>query len=256
MSGSLLLLCLLAIGVVAYWLGRLRANAIAGPKLSSMHSRPSYHGGYVAVWSLLPALLLLAIWLSASPSIVQSSVRGTFPAEVLAAPQAQQNLEFGMITSIARGLTIMSAENAQALISGTGDARALLSASGVPLAGDPQPYLVPAAAELNRLTSISHWTMTAVVIALSLAGLFVALRAVAPKLRARNRVERVILGSLIAASSIAILTTVGIIFSMFGEAVRFFTVVPAHEFFFGTVWDPRFAAAGAAEHSEGQFGLF
>lgn len=254
MSGSVLLLCLLAIGVVAYWLGRMRANALAGSKLSSMHSRPSYHGGYASVWAVLPALLLLAVWVSASPSIVESSVRAGFPQDVLAEPQSTQNLEFGMIRSIARGLDLLPAADAQAVVDGTGDARALLATRGVPLAGDPKPYMMEAAVELNSFTATSQWAMTAVVLAVSFAGLFFALRAISPKLRARNRVERVILGSLIAASSVAILTTVGIIASMLGEASHFFTMVPAHEFFFGTVWDPRFAAAGAS-NSEGQFGL-
>lgn len=254
MSGSVLLLCVLALGVAAYWLGRLRAIAIAGPKLSNMHSRPSYYGGYVAVWTTLPALFVMAIWLAASPSVIQTAVRGGFPAEVLAEPMPTQNLEYGMIGSIARGLTLLSPEDARALVDGSGDARALLSAKGVPLADTPKPYMLPAAVELNSLSSKSRWGMTAVVLVLAVAGLFFSLRRIEPQLRARNRVERVVLGSLIAASSIAIFTTIGIIASMVGEASHFFTRVPAYEFFFGTVWDPRFAAAGTVG-SEGQFGL-
>lgn len=254
MSGSVLLLCLLAIGIVAYWLGRMRANALAGAKLSSMHSRPSYHGGYTAVWAVLPALLMLAIWVSVSPTLIEATVTRAFPQDVLASAQATQNLEFGMIRSIARGLLSLNSGDVATLVNGTGDARAILAAKGVPLAGEPQPYMVTAALELNRLTSISQWLMTVAVLAVSLGGLFFSLKAIVPKLRARNRVERVILGGLIAASSVAILTTIGIIASMLGEASHFFTMVPAHEFFFGTVWDPRFAAAGAG-NSEGQFGL-
>lgn len=254
MSGSVLLLCLLAIGVVAYWLGRLRANALAGPKLSSLHSRPSHHGGYVAVWSVLPALLLLAVWVSASPALVESKVRGAFPAEVLAAPQATQNLEYNMIRSLARGLTLLSPSDAASLVDGSGDVRALLSQKGVPIAGEPKPYMIPAAVELNRLSTISRWAMTGAVFLVSAVGFVLSLRAIAPRLRARNRVEQVVLGGLILASSVAILTTVGIVASMVGEAARFFSMVPAHDFFFGTVWDPRFAAAGSGS-SEGQFGL-
>jgi hypothetical protein len=40
---------------------------------------------------------------------------------------------------------------------------------------------------------------------------------------------------------------------MLSEAIRFFAGVPAADFFFGTVWDPRFAGAGSS--SFGQFGL-
>ena len=59
---------------------------------------------------------------------------------------------------------------------------------------------------------------------------------------------------LLAASTIAILTTIGIVLSMLFQSINFFERVPAPGFFFGTVWDPRFAAAGAGA-TEGQFGL-
>ena len=63
-----------------------------------------------------------------------------------------------------------------------------------------------------------------------------------------------VLWSLLAASTVAVLTTVGIILSMLGETIHFFSDVNPLTFFFGTVWDPRFAAAGSSG-SEGQFGL-
>ena len=56
------------------------------------------------------------------------------------------------------------------------------------------------------------------------------------------------------ASSIAILTTAGIVLSVLSESIAFFKSVPILSFLFGTVWDPRFSAAGA-EASAGQFGL-
>jgi phosphate transport system permease protein len=61
-----------------------------------------------------------------------------------------------------------------------------------------------------------------------------------PDFRARNRVEAVVMGVLIAASSIAILTTVGIIWSMLSESLNFFRQYPASEFFFGLTWSPNF----------------
>ncbi|MGO8344911.1 phosphate ABC transporter permease subunit PstC, partial [Rhizobium ruizarguesonis] len=85
---------------------------------------------------------------------------------------------------------------------------------------------------------MSRIAMTVIVFALAVAGAFYALSSIAPRFRARNRVERVMLWGLLLASSIAILTTIGIVFSMLSEAARFFAAVPAMDFFFGTVWDP------------------
>ncbi|WHA40963.1 phosphate ABC transporter permease subunit PstC [Agrobacterium larrymoorei] len=254
MNTSLLLAILALIGIASYVLGTRRAVALAGGRPSSMHSRAGYHGSYVLVWAIIPSALILALWLVISPMIVTSSVRAGFPEEIKAQPEAQQSLTYGMVGSIARGLDRLSSEEYAQVKADPATTRALLATKGVAIAGDPEPYMVEAAETLNTLTATSRLAMVAVVLLAALGGAFYALRGIAPRFRARNTVEKVILGALLVASSIAILTTIGIVLSMLTEAIQFFNMVPAHEFFFGTVWDPRFAAAGSTD-SSGQFGL-
>ena len=253
MSTSLILVCLLIAGAGAYALASSRAVSLAGARLSSLHSRPGYYGAYAAIAAMLPAVLVLAVWLVASPAIIESSVRGGFPPEVQAQPEAQQNLSYGMVSAIARGLPLLSADEVAEVSANPAALRDRLAVKGVPLAGDAAPWMIDSATTLNAKTGASRLWMSLAVLVLAAAGAFYGLRAVAPRFRARNSVERVILWALVAASSVAILTTVGIVLSMLTEAVHFFRAVPAWEFFFGTVWDPRFAGAGAA--SAGQFGL-
>ncbi|NJR14033.1 MAG: phosphate ABC transporter permease subunit PstC [Phyllobacteriaceae bacterium] len=50
----------------------------------------------------------------------------------------------------------------------------------------------------------------------------------------------VVLALLVLASTIAILTTVGIVLSMLSESIRFFTMYPVEDFFFGLTWSPNF----------------
>ena len=254
MSISLLLLIVAGIGVAGYLLGSWRATALAGGRLSSLHSRPGYYGAFVAVWSILPATVLLLVWAVASPIYIGSTVRAGFPEEVKVTSQAEQNLSYNMIGALSRGLTVLSPDEREALFRDASSARAVLGAKGVPLAADPAPYMLNAADDLNRMTATSGIFLTILVVAVALAGAFLSWRAIAPRFRARNRVEGVMLAGLIGASSIAILTTIGIVASMATEAIHFFNMVPAWEFFFGTTWDPRFAAAGATD-SSGQFGL-
>lgn len=255
MSTSILLLLVLAIGVVAYVLASARANALAGGKPSNLHSRYGYHGAFAAICAILPAILLMAVWSLATPAVVENRVRASFPEDVKALPEATINLNYGMVTAIARGMGGLDAEERSRLVAmPAADARALLADRGVPLADDPQPYMVKAAAEVLDLSATNRLILTIAALVISAAGAFFGLRAVAPRFRARNRVESIILVSLIMASSIAILTTVGIVLSMLTEATHFFRMVPAWEFFFGTVWDPRFASAGTSD-SSGQFGL-
>ncbi|TCU17975.1 phosphate ABC transporter permease subunit PstC [Rhizobium sullae] len=253
MSTSIILLCLVVLGALAYVAARSRAMALAGGKPSALHSRPGYYGAYAAIWSTLPALIILCIWLAASPGIVESAVRDAFPDDVKAKTAAEQDLSYSMVATIARGMNLLTSDEISALGSDTAAIQAKLNGKGVPLAGEPQPFMIDAAKTLNAKAAGSRMIMTAVVFVLAVGGAFYALRGIAPRFRARNRVERVMLWALLVASSIAILTTVGIVFSMLSEAIRFFATVPATDFFFGTVWDPRFAGAGGS--SFGQFGL-
>ena len=71
--------------------------------------------------------------------------------------------------------------------------------------------------------------------------------------RARNAVEKLIMIGLIICSLIAIITTIGIIFSVIFESIRFFKLVPIFEFLTGLTWNPEFE--GAARAGSGQAGL-
>ena len=84
-----------------------------------------------------------------------------------------------------------------------------------------------------------------------------AVRSIHPKLRARVFVERLVLGVLLTASSISILTTLGIVLSVLYESVLFFRDVPVWGFLFGTTWnpDPAFMeGAGREAAGEALFG--
>ncbi len=58
--------------------------------------------------------------------------------------------------------------------------------------------------------------------------------------------SKVIRALLIAAASIAILTTLGIVLSLVFNTIEFFRLYPASEFFFGTSWAPSFSGRGGA----------
>lgn len=67
-------------------------------------------------------------------------------------------------------------------------------------------------------------------------------------------VERLIMGSLIACSTVAVLTTVGIVLSLVFESVRFFQIVPLHDFLFGLHWSPQTAIRADQVGGSGAFG--
>ncbi len=84
------------------------------------------------------------------------------------------------------------------------------------------------------------WFFTLVVIGLAVTGLALSLISIKQESRARTYAERWILGLLIFASTIAIMTTVGIVFSMLFETFNFFGQYDWRDFFLSTNWSPNF----------------
>jgi phosphate transport system permease protein len=57
----------------------------------------------------------------------------------------------------------------------------------------------------------------------------------------RRRHETIIKGLLFLAATVSVVTTLGIIFSLLTETIRFFGEVPISDFLFGTEWSPLFS---------------
>jgi phosphate transport system permease protein len=82
----------------------------------------------------------------------------------------------------------------------------------------------------------------------------IAWRRIVPGFRARNTVEKAIEYLFIAASLVAILTTIGIFVSVLFEAIRFFQQVSVFDFLFGLEWSPQTAIRADQVGSSGAFG--
>ncbi|MCB1348321.1 MAG: phosphate ABC transporter permease subunit PstC, partial [Maritimibacter sp.] len=88
--------------------------------------------------------------------------------------------------------------------------------------------------------------MTAVVLLLAVAGFGLSYAQTNGQMRARNRVETGMLWLLIAAATVAILTTVGIVLSLLFNTIEFFRLYPARDFFLSLEWSPSFSGRGGS----------
>lgn len=255
MSTTILVLIILALGVVGWVLGNWRARTSVNGKTSALHSRPGYYGAYVLLWTTLPALLLLILWSAISPTVVSSMVSSRLPETVLAGPEQTRALTMSTIGMIEKGLSRLSSKELDKTADPATDVKALLLSKGVPLAVNPEPFAVDAARFQLAVKNSSQLLLTASALGLSLFCMAFGFFQVGPKLRSRNAVESVALAGLLGCSMVAILTTLGIVLSMLFESIHFFSMVPITDFLFGTVWDPRFSAAGTTNEAGGQFGL-
>ncbi|CUH83183.1 phosphate ABC transporter permease subunit PstC [Thalassovita mediterranea] len=245
MPVSWLVLLLIGLSVIGYILGRQRALASAGGDSRALHSLPNFYGMNVAMSALVPAAAILGVWLLAQPSLINTTVSGSIPASAIT-EGSSLDLVMSDVKRVAEGLDFavssgaMSAADARTLDAGQTDVRATLADIGVALGSDVRPEVLQAAQDYRAMASTGTMAMTIVVLLAALVGFAISYSKTNLHYRARNVVERGVLALLIGAASLAILTTVGIVFSMLFETVNFFGLHDWKDFFFGTVWAPNF----------------
>ena len=211
MTGPALLFLVLAFGLIAWAMARARAVGFASGGRERFSSLPRYHGWFVALWTVVPPLVFLFVWRFTGPALVTEAVIASPAAAALPA----HGFERAAILSEARSLAEGRAFGAFHPLS---------------------EVLAPAyAAAQSRF----DWIATAVALLLAFVAGALAFLRVRPGFAARTQVERVVMGLLLAAASVAILTTLGIVASLVFESARFFAIVPVTDFLFGTHWSPQ-----------------
>lgn len=219
---------MLLIAFGAYMAGRQRSSLFAvagGGGLARLHSLPSYHGFYVALTAVAPMLVWLIVWLFFAHRIVDAQAIAALPQAL----QPTDDLTYG-----ARLREVWTA------------------ASGKPEGLDPG--VIAAGEALNFWRVLTDWSLLVVGAALAFLGFFYGARQLSPDFRARNGVETWVKWALVACASVAVLTTVGIVFSVLFETLRFFSKVPWYEFLFGLQWSPQTAIRADQVGSSGAFG--
>ncbi|TVZ42071.1 phosphate transport system permease protein [Alteromonadaceae bacterium 2753L.S.0a.02] len=188
------------------------ASSVGGTRY--LNSLPFYYGMLSALWALIPALVLLALWKLFDTSIIEHIVLSELPDDVSLDEPSQRGLILNQIYNLMSGQ---------------------LSADAVP------GYMNDAVHRILSLTSLADWLITIlVVLAMVVLGGFSWWR-IDPQLKARAQVENVFQFILLSCSSLAILTTIGIVMSVLWESLLFFHAVPFSDFLFGLEWSPQTA---------------
>lgn len=218
------LIGLLALTALGFIYGRSCALA-AGTK-EQLHSRPAYHGAFVALAIFVPMLAILAIGTPVAETIVETRALSSFDPTI-SASDLERSATMREIRAVAEGR----------------------------YSGEPPEALRRAAISYS---SARAWSINLIVVAgfvSGLLGLAFGSRLLSSKFRARNHVERFVKVFLFVCATVAVLTTVGIIFSVLFESIRFFEKVPILEFLFGLQWSPQTAIRADQVGSSGAFGI-
>ena len=220
-------LVLFGLALAGAHLGFRRIKREKKGKSARAHSLENYHASYVALWTGLPAFLLLVMWVALQGAIIDRLLLASLPSGLLQSMSPDQvNLILSEIKNLASGHQF----------------------------GEPEAHLVAAAERYNAWVQLAGLAKLVAVAAVGLFGLAVSRSRISNEFRARQGVEQIIIGLMIACSTFAIFTTVGIVGSLIFEAYRFFEHVPLAEFLFGTRWEPQIAIRSDQVASIGAFG--
>ena len=224
----MLILLVVALGLTGWISARARAGKFVNVGRDRPHSLANYHGWYVALWVVLPALLFISVWAAVSPGLTMDAVLSDPAAKALPANPMERN----SVLSEVKGLSDGSLPGA-------------FNPASEALVG---PYK----------TASGRFAVIGLVLSLILAfaGGAYAFTRIKPDFRARTRVERVVMMSLLIASLIAILTTIGIVASLLFESARFFSMVSPLTFLTGLEWSPQSMANSGADNAFGAVPLF
>jgi phosphate transport system permease protein len=229
MQATNILILIVALGIFAFYIGRGRSLALAKPLggIRNLHSLPSYYGAHTALWCALPSLILLCLWMIFDEPLINGLVMGSISDQLADDSLATYNLQLNKISNIAEGILGRRGQDAALLI---------------------------AADYMIQLKTISQWSLTALMLCLTLIGLYLGWSKINPAFRARPMVEKVMQNLLLACACLAIFTTLGIVLSVLFESIQFFRSVPVHEFIFGLEWSPQTAIREDQVGSSGSFG--
>ena len=228
MSFPVLFGVLALLTILGYFLGRSRAMATAGGHVRNLHSLPNYYGYYIGLWCAVPGFLLLLAWMGFETSILDGMLVASLPADKQNLPAAELSLLINDVKNLSHG-DVTSREVVDVALQDAADFYA-------------------------HITSMSKMLLTGVLVVLACGGILIARQRIAPDLRARNSVEKAAMVIMIICSTIAVLTTLGIILSLLFESLRFFEKVHPIDFVFGLEWSPQTAIRKDQVGATGLFG--
>ena len=224
MAFTSLLLLLTGLAVGAFLCGRARAQALG--RAGTLHSPPDYYGYFAALCAVLPPLIVLILWAVFEERAVLALLATGLPDSLQAPSPGQVERFLDAVRQAAADLAVPA-----------------------------DPALDAASEHYLHLGRSSHWLLSGLVLLLGVTGIAAAWRIIHPAFQARHRVETAIRGVLLAASGVAVLTTVGIVVALLSEALHFFREVPVRAFLFDTAWSSPSVIRDERLGSVGRFGM-
>jgi|TARA_B100001142_G_scaffold91309_1_gene93164 phosphate transport system permease protein len=197
---------ILLLGFSSYFFGRKKALVIqSSQRLTAL---PKFYGYYLSIWCAVPALIIFALWSIFEPSIVKNLILSDYDGQILTKNELQ--LTYTKIKALALGN----------------------------YSGNITNFLDNSANKYLQIKGIADNAKIVIILSILIFSLSYAYKSIQKNNRMREPVEIFLKWLLFTASLAAVLVTIGIVFSLLFEAIRFFQAVQFFDFIFGTHWYP------------------
>lgn len=195
------------LGFTSYYFGRKKAYTIQSTK-KRLTALPQFYGYYLAIWCAIPAFIIFSLWAIFEPTIVKLLILSDYSNQGYL--DDELNLLYEKSKALSRGQ----------------------------FTGEITPFIEASAEKYLSLRSIAQSSKVVIVLSAIIASVAYAYKRISSNSRTREPVEKFLNAVLFTASLAAILTTVGIVFSLIFQTIDFFKVIPLFDFVFGTHWYP------------------
>ncbi len=212
------LLTLFVFVVLTVLIYRISIKYIKSNKTQKLSKNFSYFAVYISLWALLPSFVIFFIGSNLSNNLIQRVyLENVFIAE----KQIIKEASIKEVLEISKEIRLNGVVTDNHSIIGIEDS-----------------YLLEVAQQYLYYSNISIFSfLIFVVIAISLTFLFL-IKKVNLANNFQKKIEKFVKNILFLFASVAVLTTIGIVLSLFFEAILFFKEISVLKFLFGTLWSP------------------
>ena len=230
----IILLLVTMFSYLSFLYGRSRIRKITSTQSIKINALPNYYGYYLALWCALPALIILLFWSIFEPAIIKYLISQTLIQNDLNYSGDQLNLLYQKIRSLYEGN----------------------------FSGTLTEEIKIGVKNYENLQTIAQNSKIVLLLSTFIAAISYGIFRISKNNKARHDVEKILTGLLFVCSLVAILTTMGIIFSLLFESLKFFSAINIFDFLFGMNWSPQRAFVSDAsaitaleyENLKGAFG--
>jgi len=222
MNTTLLTILIINLSIFAFYYAvyKIKSAQSINTKHRPLHS---YYGWYCLFWTIFPALLFFCFWTFGSNVWIDKTIINIITLSINEEGATNIGLQLNAIKNAANG--ILTDQVPKEILSN---------------------YI-----SLNQKSEFIRFIAT---LGIAIIGLFFVIRKINPDLRARNKIESILMVLMFIASFIAIIVTLGIVLSLLFETLKFFSDVSPFEFFLGTTWSPQIALREDQVAASGSFG--